>query len=372
MTTDDRQEQGKQIAQKPDQIKRIDENWYQVKSQSLSYDSWYDVIATEKGFVCICPDHKWRHVKCKHIFAVEFSQKIRSEIWKHVTIPQLSNQNCPFCKSENIVKRGLRHNKYGDIQKYQCQNCKKYFVFNLGFERMKASPQVITSAMQLYFSGESLRNVTTFLKLQGVKITHVTVYNWIKKYIGLMEKYLETITPQLSDVWRADEMFVKFKGDMKYVYALMDEDSRFWIAKQVSDSKYTEDVQPLLAKGKELAGKKPKVFVTDGAQNYHLAHLKEFRTMENPQTIHISSITLKGEHNNNRMERLNGEIRDREKVMRGLKKMDTPIIEGYKIYHNFVRPHHALDGKTPADIASITVEGKNKWRTLIENAKRNS
>jgi putative transposase len=235
---------------------------------------------------------------------------------------------------------------------------------------MKASPQVITSAMQLYFSGESLRNVTTFLKLQGVKITHVTVYNWIKKYIGLMEKYLEKITPQLSDVWRADEMFVKFKGDMKYVYALMDEDSRFWIAKQVSDSKYTEDVQPLLAKGKEVAGKKPKVFVTDGAQNYHEAHLKEFRTNQNPRTIHISSITLKGEHNNNRMERLNGEIRDREKVMRGLKKMDTPIIEGYKIYHNFVRPHQALDGKTPADIASITVEGKNKWITLIQNASK--
>lgn len=68
------------------------------------------------------------------------------------------------------------------------------------------------------------------------------------------------------------------------------------------------------------------------------------------------------------MERLNGEIRDREKVMRGLKKMDTPILEGYKIYHNFVRPHQALDGKTPADIASITVEGQNKWITLIQNA----
>ena len=32
--------------------------------------------------------------------------------------------------------------------------------------------------------------------------------------------------------------------------------------------------------------------------------------------------------NNNKMERLNGEIRDIEKVFRGLKRMDTPIIEG--------------------------------------------
>jgi len=64
---------------------------------------------------------------------------------------------------------------------------------------MKASPQVITSAMQLYFTGESLRNVQKFLELQGVKITHKTVWNWIRKYVNLMEKYLEKIVPKVGD-----------------------------------------------------------------------------------------------------------------------------------------------------------------------------
>jgi hypothetical protein len=68
------------------------------------------------------------------------------------------------------------------------------------------------------------------------------------------------------------------------------------------------------------------------------------------------------------MERLNGEVRDREKVMRGLKKPDTPILKGYQIFHNYVRSHEALDGKTPADLAGIQVEGENKWLTLIQNA----
>ena len=40
---------------------------------------------------------------------------------------------------------------------------------------------------------------------------------------------------------------------------------------------------------------------------------------------------------NHKMERLNGEIRDREKAFRGLKKFDTPIIEGMKIYYNFTK-----------------------------------
>jgi putative transposase len=43
--------------------------------------------------------------------------------------------------------------------------------------------------------------------------------------------------------------------------------------------------------------------------------------------------------NNNKMERFNGEVRDREKVMRGLKRNDTTILTGYQIYHNYIREH---------------------------------
>jgi len=68
------------------------------------------------------------------------------------------------------------------------------------------------------------------------------------------------------------------------------------------------------------------------------------------------------------MERLNGEIRDREKVMRSLKREDTPILTGYQIFHNYVRPHQALNGKAPAELCGIKVEGKNKWVTMIQNA----
>ncbi len=51
----------------------------------------------------------------------------------------------------------------------------------------------------------------------------------------------------------------------------------------------------------------------------------------------------------NKMERLNDEFRDRAKVVRGIKKEDTVIIDGYQIYHNYVRPPMRLDGKTPAE-----------------------
>jgi hypothetical protein len=41
------------------------------------------------------------------------------------------------------------------------------------------------------------------------------------------------------------------------------------------------------------------------------------------------------------MERMNGELRDRERVMRTLESTDTPILKGMEIFHNYVRPHMA-------------------------------
>jgi hypothetical protein len=67
---------------------------------------------------------------------------------------------------------------------------------------------------------------------------------------------------------------------------------------------------------------------------------------------------------------LNGEIRDREKVMRGLKIQNTSVLPGYQIYHNFFRPHEGLDGKTPAEKCGIVIEGEDKWKTVIENATK--
>jgi transposase-like protein len=238
---------------------------------------------------------------------------------------------------------------------------------------MKASSQAITSAMQLYFTGESPRNVQKFLRLQGVTVSHVAVYKWIKKYIRLMEKYLEQLKPQVSDTWRADELYVKIKGNMKYLFAMMDDETRFWIAQEVADAKDTHDARHLFQMARERAGKRPGVLITDGLRSYHDAWLKEYRTNRNiDSTVHIRQITLAGKHNNNKMERMNGEIRDREKVMRSLKKPDSPILTGLQIYHNYMRGHMTLNGKTPADLAGIQVKGKDKSMTIIQNASLKS
>lgn len=45
-------------------------------------------------------------------------------------------------------------------------------------------------------------------------------------------------------------------------------------------------------------------------------------------------------------------------------------VKGMQIFHNYVRPHEALKGKTPAEVAEIEIHGESKWLTLIQNASK--
>jgi hypothetical protein len=67
---------------------------------------------------------------------------------------------------------------------------------------------------------------------------------------------------------------------------------------------------------------------------------------------------------------LNGTLRERVKVQRGWKTVKTPLAEGMRIQYNFVKPHMALDGQTPAQRARIEIvkEKGNKWMDLLELA----
>ncbi len=375
-----REEKGRLIAEQPNAILRQGERFFKVASQSGH--GMYDVTRKENGsYLCTCPDFTYRSVisghgqlrRCKHIIACQIRYEMREKVRGNIIIEPVSISTCLACGSSHLKKFGLRHNQSGDIQRFCCLDCHKTFSLNLGFEKMKHNPQAITTAMQMYFSGESLRNTAKTLQLIGAQVSHQTVYNWIEKYTALMEKYLDKITPNVSDTWRADELFLKVRGNMKYLYAIMDDQTRFWIAQEVADTKYSADIRPLFKQAKRIADKNPKTLITDGAPNFHEAFKDEFWTQKvASRPEHIQDIRFDGTVHNNKMERMNGEIRDRERVMRTLEKSNTPILAGIQIFHNYIKPHQGLKGKTPAEAAGIEIKGKDKWLTVIQNASRKS
>jgi len=58
--------------------------------------------------------------------------------------------------------------------------------------------------------------------------------------------------------------------------------------------------------------------------------------------------------------------------MRGIKKTDSIMFDGCQMYHNYLRPHMSLEGKTPSEACGIEINGYNKWITLIQNASKSS
>jgi len=86
---------------------------------------------------------------------------------------------------------------------------------------------------------------------------------------------------------------------------------------------------------------------------------------------HRRHIHLAGDTNNNQTESFNGNTpRAREKAMRGIRRDDPATLRGMQIHHSFVRPHQGPDGDTPADRAGIRIMGRNRRKTIIQNAAK--
>ncbi len=107
---------------------------------------------------------------------------------------------------------------------------------------------------------------------------------------------------------------------------------------------------------------------------YRQAFKDEFYSKDEGLCRHIAGVGLRGDRNNNVMERYHGTVRERDKVMRGLKsnKSARIIHNGIKDYYNFIRPHQGLDGKTPAEVAGIEMGlNDNRWLSLLRMSMNN-
>lgn len=171
---------------------------------------------------------------------------------------------------------------------------------------------------------------------------------------------------------------VKEGGDdrnLVWLWNLMDHETRYLLACRVSKARNAEDAQrPMQDAKSRTGGARPKAFITDSLASYVIAAKREFYENDGlPQNPHLRLPPLKNvpdrvHPNNNILERANGTVRERVKVMRGFDSAETAqgLLEGYRTYYNLLRPHMGLEGGFPALRAGIPVptEG-NRWMALI-------
>lgn len=204
-----RKQQAKAILETPNMIAQTDTQTFKVKSMTTS-DKYYTVSRTGNGLVCECPDHQYRKSGCKHIHVIlNIIEQNRGYANNEFKIMGRSKLNlCKYCSSGSIIKKGTRKTQIGKTQIFKCNECQKKFTANYGFEKTCVDPSTITGAMQMYFTGMSVRDIANHYEMMGIKINASSVYRWISKYSNMVEKYLDEIIPRTVDrTWvRADEV----------------------------------------------------------------------------------------------------------------------------------------------------------------------
>ncbi|HLC61039.1 MAG TPA: IS6 family transposase [Candidatus Nanoarchaeia archaeon] len=339
-------------------------NEYFIPSQ-YDKNTKYKVTIKNGWYSCECPDNKDGNL-CKHILFLKtyFALKFKVQEYKHKVSTSIP---CPFCESAKIKKDGTRKTIMGKKQKWLCQDCGKRFV-NSPVSKIKGNTECVITAIDLYMKGVSYRGIADSMKqLFGLKVTHVTIINWVNDYMSRINKYVESKKPNVSDLWNADEQFIKVKGKEAYVWNVLDNETRFLLASNQSPTRTYEDARETFQQAKSVAGKRAKTIVTDGAFSYQKAVRKEFATYQNPNP-HYRYVSLnQHDSNNNVIERFHESFRQRDKTMRGFKGNEKQYAENFKTYYNFVRKHQELK-TTPAKRAGINES--DLWKELLEKATK--
>ena len=178
---------------------------------------------------------------------------------------------------------------------------------------------------------------------------------------------MRELKPEISDVWHVDEMKIKAGGKWKWLWNVMDEESKYLISQMVTDNRKVGDSKAVFKQARDNSkDQQPKFMITDGCHSY-----KSSITSELPETSHIQLKSIRDKRtNNNDIERLNGTVRDRIKTMRGMYGLKTSenLMDGFSNYYNHIKIHSTLE-TTPAIASGIkgNLEG-NRWEQLINSA----
>jgi putative transposase len=268
--------------------------------------------------------------------------------------------NCKFCGSSYTMKYG----KKAGTQYYKCHACGRKFAGRLAPQGMRFETATIGEAMGLFYDGLSVADISRHLKAtDGIEVDPATIWRWVIRYSKKADVILNKIKVRTSWRWVIDETMVKVAGVNVWLWDVIESRTRFLLATHLSLARTMKSAIAVLSEANKRTIGTPKQIVSDGMVAYPDAIERVFGA----DSTHIRAKGLTAEINTNVIERFQGTVKERTKVMRGLKTMDSAkiISEGFVIHYNFLRPHMTLGGKTPATVAGLKMPFKT-WKELVD------
>ncbi|MGD0355464.1 MAG: DDE-type integrase/transposase/recombinase [Dehalococcoidia bacterium] len=241
---------------------------------------------------------------------------------------------------------------------------------------MRFENDQIATALRLYYEGLSLDTIKDEFQHQFNKnVATSTLYEWIQEFTNEAITRANKFKPKIGDEWIADETAITVRGKEhtgkkydSYYWCLdiIDSRSRFLLATRISPTRSIADVEIVMKEAAQRAGKVPSRILTDKMRGYP----EGIKIAFNGQVRHIQTSPFVEVDSTNILERFQGTLKDRVKVLRGFKSVDTAkqVLDGWLVYYNFMRPHESLDGESPAGHMHVEMPF-NSWLDIIKNTQ---
>ena len=232
------------------------------------------------------------------------------------------------------------------------------------FKRMRYPVHVILTALSMFYLGKnSFRNIALILRtVMNIQVSHTTISNWCTKFAPLFQNIALELMPTLnfnSDEWHADETVVKIRGVKYYLWLIVDSETRFALGFHLSRHRDSPQAFSLLNSVKHLG--KPGAVVTDRYSAYKVP-VKSVLGVK-----HIRVQSFRDDITNNLIECFNKQFKAWYKTKQGFASFDSAnnLISVFLFFYNFVRPHSALDGLTPAQVAGLNLSARSKRKLFL-------
>ena len=259
------------------------------------------------------------------------------------------------------------------VARYLCKTCGYRFTGRDGFQRRRANPEKIALALDLHFRGMSVRKVAEhFAQVHSLKVNHVTVYRWIVHYSKLAAEWMDRQGARTGERWHIDETVVNVNGEPRYLWNVMDANTRILLATHVHRGRSLAETRVPLRKAKAVTPDRPMEVFSDGMNSYPMAVKKELTHRVGDRLVQAAPAgvpSIRAQESNNLVERLHGTEKERVKVMRGFdnERGTGALMEGYRAHYNLIREHQALRTRQVLATGFAPLTGL-RWHELLKRA----
>jgi putative transposase len=194
--------------------------------------------------------------------------------------------------------------------------------------------EIIRHAVWLYhLFSLSFRDIELILSERGIIVTHESIRQWCLTFGGEFACKLRRRRPRPGETWHLDEVFLKIKGELHYLWRAVDQHGVV-LDILVQDRRNATAAKRFFKRLLARLKYKPKRLITDGLRSYGVAHREIL-----PEVKHRTSRYL-----NKRAENSHRPTRRRERQMQRFKSPEQAqrFLSSHATIYGYFRPRRHL------------------------------